>query len=142
MGYALSIGSITVFESDPIDLNIDCCCDEAQAGCTPSFVYSIPGQVDFRSSLHHLIKCNKRNCSHLRVSVFKGMRNKLRWLMDEHSLLGCIHVQPLLYGARGVSFKRKDFPQVSKHLAHCPKESCAQLRRALLLTIREEIRSD
>jgi hypothetical protein len=61
--------------------------------------------------------------------------------MREGSLLGCIQIQPVLYGVSRVILRRKDFSILAHHLANCPKESCAQLRRALLLTIREQVRS-
>jgi len=68
------------------------------------------------------------------------MTDKLEWLLTQERLLGCIHVQPALYGSKHVAMQRKDFPVIAQHLARCPKESCAQLRRALLLTVRENIR--
>lgn len=59
--------------------------------------------------------------------------------MAEEALLGCVRVQPALYGRRRVVLQPRDFPALAYHLAHCPRESCAQLRRALLLTVRQEL---
>jgi len=68
------------------------------------------------------------------------MALKLRWLLAQECLLGCVHIQPSLYGKERVIMQRRDFPLIARHLAFCPKESCAQLRRALLLKVRDEVR--
>lgn len=140
MSYTLSIGQLHILGSDTEGVKEECSCQEARYGCAPPFVYSIPGQVGFRTALHHLIQCRRRSCRDLRSRVLKGMNDKLAWLMDEDSLLGCVHIQPTLYGAQRLIMRRRDFSAVAHHLASCPRESCAQLRRALLLTIRENIR--
>lgn len=105
----------------------------------PSFVFSVSGQTRFRSALDHLLACQKRECSVLRRKVKDGMREKLQWLFKEDVLLGCVHVQPFLYGSRHVSDVRQQrhFLPVAEHLAMCPHESCARLRRSLLLKVRD-----
>jgi len=140
MGYALTLGRVHVLAGMEGEVRHACSCDEARAGCRPAFVFSVPGQVRFRTALHHLTGCRKQSCRHLKSRVFAGMVDKLGWLLEEESLLGCVHIQPALYGAKSVSMRRRDFPAISRHLARCPKESCAQLRRALLLSVREEVR--
>ena len=74
----------------------------------------------------------------MRSRVIKSSRTKLGWLIKEKSLLGCVHVQPFLYGRRRVLLEPKNFEEIAQHLAECPKESCAQLRRSLLLRIRDD----
>jgi hypothetical protein len=115
-------------------------CEEARHGCTPAFVFSIQGQVHFRSALKHLTGCHKQSCRKLRGRVMEGMRLKLVWLLEQEILLGCIHIQPLLYGSRRITLRHQEFPIIARHLAQCPKESCAQLRRALLLKVRDTVR--
>ncbi len=140
MSLALTIGRLHVVAAGPIQVEEDCSCEEAQKACTPAFVFSVPGQVRFRTALHHLTTCRKRDCRSLRARVFSGMEEKLKWLFRQNCLLGCVHVQPLLYGQRKVLLQRRDFPQAARHLACCPKDSCAQLRRALMLNVRERVR--
>lgn len=115
-------------------------CAEARKGCLPSFVFSISGQVRFRAALQHLSQCHEPQCSALRMKILSSMRWKLGWLLKEGCMLGCIHVQPLLYGAVQVRLSADDFEPVAYHLAHCPKENCSKLRRSLLLTIRNGLR--
>jgi hypothetical protein len=69
------------------------------------------------------------------------MHTKLRWLFDEGALLGCVHVQPFLYRSqRTVNLKKpQNFAGVAYHLAHCPQEGCARLRRAVLLSVRDYV---
>lgn len=141
MSYALTFGGLRVVAGDAVQERQDYSCDEARKGCTPAFVFSVPGQVRFRSALHHLIGCRKRGCRSLRARVFSGMREKLRWLLKQECPLGCVHIQPSLYGKEHVIMQRRDFPIIARHLACCPKESCAQLRRALLLKVRDEVRT-
>lgn len=107
----------------------------------PSFVFSVPGQVNFRRALVHLLTCPKRACATLRKKVRLGMAQKLRWLFAEEAFLGCIAMQPFLYRTHSVlNLKdRENFMFVAKHLANCPHESCARLRRALLLTVRSTV---
>lgn len=114
-------------------------CKKAQHACMPPFVFSVSGQVEFRAALHHLITCRRRDCQQLRRKVLAGMTKKLRWLFGETVLLGCVHIQPYLFGASKITLDRHNFAAAAQHLAHCPKESCAQLRRAMLLTIREQV---
>ncbi|MEX1997930.1 MAG: hypothetical protein WEA04_04655 [Candidatus Andersenbacteria bacterium] len=98
------------------------------------------GQIGFRHSLNHLASCQKRPCRRLKTLVMGGMLAKLQWLLHEECLLGCVLIQPYLYGTRRIILRRDHFPFVAQHLATCPKESCAQLRRALLLSVRDEVR--
>lgn len=140
MAYTLTIGSLYVVTNGPLPVNEACSCEEARHGCTPSYVFSVSGQVGFRTALNHIAACSTQDCRGLRARVLDGMHEKLKWLMNEQTLLGCIHVQPTLYGAKRLTFARRDFPAVAHHLAHCPKESCAQLRRSVLLTIRNKLR--
>ncbi len=69
------------------------------------------------------------------------MYKKLQWLFKEQVLLGCVHVQPFLYKAhRVVNLKdQQNFKGAAEHLAHCPHEGCARLRRALLLSVRDNV---
>jgi hypothetical protein len=140
MSYALTLGQVHVLSTSPVFMKQLCSCDEARQGCIPAFVFSVPGQVRFRTSLHHLIGCRRQSCRQLRSRVFDSMSDKLDWLITEESLLGCVHIQPSLYGRERITMQRKDFPVVARHLSRCPKESCAQLRRALLLTVRNGVR--
>lgn len=141
MLYSLSIGRVHVLD-DKQSLareNRKISCKQAQINCRPAFVFSLMGQTGFRQSLHHLTQCNKKPCQTLRRQVFESMHYKLTWLMQEDKILGCVQIQPLLYGTSKVAFQKKDFHAAAFHLAHCPKESCAQLRRAVLLSIRNKI---
>lgn len=115
---------------------VRCDCRSARRGCAPSYVFSVSGQVGFRSALVHVRTCHTRLCRHLQTAMTRGIAWKLRSLFIHDVLLGCVHLQPILYGSRRVIFSRKRFPIVARHLANCQKESCAQLRRAVLLTIR------
>lgn len=114
-------------------------CHDVQKACMPSFVFSVSGQTKFRAALDHLLTCQKRECSILRRKVKDGMRDKLQWLFQEDVLLGCVHVQPFLYGSSHVRDVRQQrhFMPVAEHLAMCPHESCARLRRSLLLKVRD-----
>lgn len=141
MSYALTLGGIHVLNSGPVSVRRFCSCDEARRGCVPAFVFSVPGQVRFRTALYHLIVCQRQACRRLRARVVDSMTNKLGWLLAEESLLGCVHIQPLLYGEERIVMQRRDFPAVARHLAYCPRESCAQLRRALLLKVRDSVRA-
>ena len=116
-------------------------CHQAQKACMPSFVFSVSGQVNFREALHHLLSCQSRMCASLRKKVRQGMEEKLGWLWQEEALLGCIYVQPLLYRMAAVVDlgKKENFGAVAKHLSRCPQESCARLRRSLLLSIRDHV---
>ena len=140
MAFAVTLGRLHVLSGGPVPVKEECSCQDARRGCAPSFVFSVPGQLHFRESLHHLMDCRSMPCRTLRAQVYKSMITKLRWLMKEKYLLGCVHVQPTLYGRSKVKLERRDFPVMAQHLSRCPKESCAQLRRALLLTIRDELR--
>lgn len=141
MNYALTFESFSSLVNAPVKTHdAECECAEARALCAPSFVFSIEGQIGFRSALRHLATCQKRDCRGLRARVITSMNGKLGWLMNEECLLGCVHIQPALYGTKRVVMKRTDFPAIAGHLAKCPKESCAQLRRSILLRIRDELR--
>jgi len=140
MAFALTVNSLHILGTGPIQVRPSCSCEEARHGCLPAFVFSVPGQVFFRTSLNHLTGCQKQCCRQLRSHVIDGMLIKLNWLMQEQIFLGCIHVQASLYGAKKITMTRSQFPQVAQHLAKCPKDSCAQLRRAVLLNIRDNVR--
>ena len=118
-----------------------CTCHQAQKRCMPSFVFSVAGQVGFRAALDHLIACNTRDCASLRKKVKDGMYEKIHWLFKEEVLLGCVHVQPFLYRSRSIQDIRKQrhFITVASHLSQCPHESCARLRRSVLLKVRDNV---
>ncbi len=140
MSYALTLRSLHVLSDTAEKIEEKLTCHGAREGCMPSFVFSIEGQIGFRSALQHLATCQKMSCRILRSSVFKAMQDKMRWLMKEECLLGCVHIQPSLYGSRRLLMDKKGFGAIARHLANCPKESCAQLRRAVLLDIRDDLR--
>lgn len=142
MSYALTFESFpSLVEARILVSDGYCDCARARAFCAPSFVFSVEGQVGFRHALRHLSSCQKRDCRTLRRRVINSMHGKLSWLMHEDCLLGCVHIQPALYGTRRIILKRNEWPSIATHLARCPKESCAQLRRSVLLRIRDELRS-
>lgn len=114
-------------------------CDEAHDACRPTYVFSVSGQVLFRQALYHLTACRATACLRLRRGVMAAMQKKLRWLLHEEALLGCVHIQPYLYGASHIVLGQENFELVAAHFAHCPRNSCAQLRRSLLLTIRHRL---
>jgi hypothetical protein len=116
-----------------------CDCATARRACMPTYVFSIEGQVPFRTALDHKDHCRKTDCIKLRRLVLRGMRTKLERLFIESALLGCVHVQPTVYGARQVRLSKDNFTTVCQHLASCPREACAKLRRSLLLSIRDMV---
>lgn len=118
-----------------------CSCKQAREGCAPTYVFSISGQVSFRQTLFHLLSCTNPDCRLLKRSVIASITHKLSWLFQEDTLLGCIHIQPYLYGQETITFHHSNFPLVSSHLAQCPRQSCAQLRRSLLLSIRRDCKA-
>jgi hypothetical protein len=113
-----------------------CSCKDAQQACRPPYVFSISGQVGFRQALAHLISCRSRSCQKLRRAVRDGMSQKLTWLMEQNAWLGCATVQTFLYAQQQVRVTTSAFSETARHLSRCPHESCAQLRRSLLLTVR------
>lgn len=139
MSYSFVIGAPEVFVGHQDLHDDDCDCNEARRACMPTFVFSVPGQVRFRRALFHLTDCRRQVCRSLRAQVVAGMQHKLHWLFQETAMLGCVHVQPYLYGSERIVFDRKRFSAAANHLAYCPKESCAQLRRALLLSVRDRV---
>ena len=140
MSYALTIGSLHILADTASQVEETLTCHSARDFCTPSFVFSVEGQVGFRSALQHMSSCRTKECRGLKNDLYGSIKTKLHWLFKEQCLLGCIHVQPLLYGSRQANMQRKDLTAVFHHLGRCPKESCAQLRRSLLLTIRDDLR--
>lgn len=116
-----------------------CDCVQARRACMPTFVFSVEGQVAFREALAHVVTCRKKDCVKLRQLVLKGMRAKLETLFTETVMLGCVHVQPHVYGARRVRLSKDNLSAVCQHLAHCPREACAQLRRSLMLSVRDQV---
>lgn len=140
MSYSIAIGPLQIIH-DTAAPPRSCSCSEAHKKCMPSFVYSVSGQVGFRSALGHLVECNKKECISLRKDVKQGMHAKLDWLFHESVLLGCVQVQPFLYKAKkAVDLRQqKHFNTVASHLAQCPQEACARLRRSLLLAVRDQV---
>lgn len=133
LGY-IAVGSKVAQQSQDT-----CDCSEARRGCMPTFVFSVEGQVTFRLALDHIVHCRKAECVQLRRLVLKGMRTKLQNLFSDTVLIGCVHVQPHLYGARRMRLSKDNFSAVCQHLAHCPQEACARLRRSLLLAVRDVV---
>lgn len=140
MSYTLTVGYVHLLPSDAAPLAQEYTCEQTRHACSPTYVFSVLGQVGFRHALDHLARCQRQDCRILRRKVLEGMIGKLRWLWREEALLGCVQVQPYLYGSRRILLQRSQFPYVAHHLSLCPKESCAQLRRALLLTVRDKVR--
>lgn len=139
MSYSLRLLGSFLGDGGTSIVHEECDCSEARRACMPTFVFSAEGQIGFRQALDHLISCRKLECSRLRKQVIAGMRNKLEVLFDDSIILGCVHVQPSLYSVRSVRLHSDTFAVAARHLARCPKESCARLRRALLLTVRDEV---
>ena len=139
MPSVIGLGYLNVEQNVAQRSQQECDCVDARRGCMPTFVFSVEGQVAFRTALHHLVRCRKAECVKLRRLVLKGMRNKLQGLFGETVLLGCVHVQPYIYGARRMRLSKDNFSTVSQHLSHCPKEACAKLRRSLLLAVRDVV---
>lgn len=141
MPYSIAIGIAQISPKQAFIDELECTCHEAYKACMPPFVFSVPGQVNFRSALHHLLECNKKTCISLRKKVRESMQDKLRWLFQEEALLGCVLVQPLIYkSSRVVNLNQgQHFRAVAHHLAQCPQEACARLRRAVLLTVRDSV---
>ena len=137
MSYVLRVGSLVISTTYQVPRREPCTCQEAEKGCRPAYVFSINGQVRFRHALDHLLRCQDRRCSALRRKVIRGMGYKLRWLRTEGSVVGCSSVQAELEAASSLTKLTNRFPQLGRHLVHCPHEACAQLRRALLLSVRQ-----
>jgi hypothetical protein len=140
MSYALTIGNLHILPVSAQPTTPECTCEEAKRALMPAFVFSITSQIKFRIALHHIATCTAKACRALRRLTYEAAIPKLRWLFAEECLLGCVHAQSQLYGAKKVMLSRSDWPSMAMHLASCPKESCAQLRRSLLLTIRDKVR--
>ncbi|MDZ4346130.1 MAG: hypothetical protein U1E51_27270, partial [Candidatus Binatia bacterium] len=83
MSYVLTVGSLHFLPGEALRVQEECSCEEARQGCLPSFVFSLEGQIRFRTALRHLAVCEKSQCRKLRRYVLGGMRDKLSWLMDE-----------------------------------------------------------
>lgn len=141
MPYAITIGAAQILPKSAFQASELPDCHQAEKACMPSFVFSVPGQVNFRRALEHILSCKRRTCSSLRQKVSEGMQQKLHWLFEQEAYLGCVHLQPLLYRSHSVvNLKKKPtFHGVAQHLAHCPHEACSTLRRALLLTVRDNV---
>lgn len=135
----IGLGYAAVHEEVDRYSHKSCDCAEARRGCMPTFVFSVEGQVTFRAALAHLVHCRKAECIKLRRLVMTGMREKLQTLFSESALIGCVHVQPHVYGARQARLTKNNFSAVCQHLAHCPQEGCARLRRSLMLSIRDMV---
>lgn len=140
MSYAITVGYLHFLPQELVGTQENYSCDQVRHACQPAYVFSVIGQVGFRYALDHLASCQKQSCRILRPKVLAGMVGKLHWLWKEEALLGCVQIQPYLYGSRKILLTRQQFPFVAHHLSSCPKESCAQLRRALLLSVRDKVR--
>lgn len=139
MSYTIAIESVNVVGQEASADEFGC--NEAHKSCMPAFVFSVAGQVGFRHALEHLVDCRKKECQSLRKKVRESINTKVKWLFSEHALLGCIECQSFLYGERhslNVA-ENKNFILVASHLAKCPHDSCARLRRSVLLTIRDSV---
>jgi hypothetical protein len=139
MPSVIGLGYVAVEEEAGQLSHKACDCSDARRGCMPTFVFSVEGQVAFRTALGHIVHCRKTDCVKLRRLVLTGMRRKLDNLFLESALLGCVHVQPHLYGARRMRLTKNNFSAVCQHLAHCPREACARLRRSLMLSVRDVV---
>jgi hypothetical protein len=120
-------------------VNQECSCEEVKRGLAPSFVFSEEGEIGFQSSLCHLAVCQKKSCLAFKQVVFAGIKTKLDWLMEDRVLLGCHFIRPYLYRGEKIVILKKNLDSILKHLGSCDTESCAKLRRAVLLRIRDEI---
>lgn len=140
MSYSIAIGPLQIVQETATTPR-SCSCSEIQKKCTPSFVFSVAGQVGFRSALDHLVTCNKQHCSSIRKQVKESMHAKLKWLFKEEALLGCLEIQPFLYKEKRIVDLRqqKHFNPIASHLSQCPQESCARLRRSLMLAVRDQV---
>ena len=55
MSYALTLGQIHILSEEAENsLTEECGCDDARSGCRPAYVFSVAGQVQFRTALKHL----------------------------------------------------------------------------------------
>jgi len=129
MPYRVTIGPFELLPAVAKPSTPTCTCREAKKGCRPMYVFSVSGQVRFRTTLHHLLTCPNSGCQKLFRHVVRGAQKKLKWLEQQEAELGCAHAQRIM----------DDIPRLAHHLASCPLETCSQLRRALLLTIRETV---
>jgi len=136
MSYVLNVGAIQAYPLEAETEKVTYTCHDARQACRPTFVFSISGQVNFRSALHHLNHCHTSSCQHLRQAVIQGFTDKVRWLIEENSYLGCSTIQELLYTSKKTKLTPQVFGELATHLSRCPKEPCAQLRRAVLLKVR------
>lgn len=139
MASVFGLGYLTTQSEVSLEKAETCDCATARRACMPTFVFSVEGQVAFRTALDHIVHCRKTECRNLRRLVLRGMRTKLDRLFRESALLGCVHVQPAVYGARRVRLSRDNFATVCQHLANCPREACARLRRSLMLSVRDMV---
>lgn len=135
----IGLGYLTASQEILQSTHKECDCAGARRGCMPTFVFSVEGQVMFRSALAHITTCRKSDCIELRRLVLQGMRTKLQTLFMESALLGCVHVQPHIYGARRMRLTKDNFSAVCHHLSACPREACAKLRRSLMLSVRDAV---
>ena len=139
MSYTIAIESVSVVGQQSTSDQFSC--SEAHKSCMPAFVFSVAGQVGFRHALEHLVDCRKKECQSLRKKVRESMYAKIKWLFAENALLGCMECQSFLYGqkhAMNIS-DNKNFSVVAHHLSKCSHDSCARLRRSVLLTIRDSV---
>lgn len=139
MSYTIAIESVSVVGQEASSGGFTC--REAHKSCMPAFVFSVAGQVGFRNALEHLVDCRKKECQGLRKKVRESMHAKIKWLFAENALLGCMECQSFLYGSRQPMNlgENKNFVLTAHHLAKCSHDSCARLRRSVLLTIRDSV---
>jgi hypothetical protein len=141
MGLVLALGTVNILAPGAMKTREVCSCEQSERWLTPAFVFSVPGQIRFKQALYHLLTCEHKKCHGIKYQAYKSIRQKLAWLMEEEAYLGCLHIQPLLYGAQRVVLRKKEYDGAARHLVNCPKDRCAQLRRALLLSIRRDRRA-
>lgn len=140
--FILSLGSVNVLTPTGLISDFTYTCEDAAKDCRPQYVFSVPGQVGFRMVLNHVRMCNSLSCRTLKMQIYRGTEDKLGLLRESGKQLGCMSAQDLIYGRKGLCMRRKEFPRIARHLSYCPEEKCAQLRRAVLLTIRDQMHKE
>lgn len=140
--YLLSLRDVNVLAPRGLMSDVSYTCEDAVRGCRPQYVFSVPGQVGFRLVLNHVRVCNTGSCRQLKKQIYVAVEHKLSLLIMDAKLLGCGEAQDLIYNTKKLCLRRKEFPSIAKHLSLCTEERCAQLRRAVLLTIRDQMNED
>lgn len=114
-------------------------CHGVRRYCSPEIVYSAEAQENFRDALRHFASCLRAVCTVVQEKVSEVTQKKLLRMWERGTRLGCPLVTGELYGKDAVTFSLERFRPVATHLADCADPSCAKLRRALLLTIRDSL---